>query len=1201
MKIPSLFAVSVIWVVLLFAVECRATTRTVTSLGDSGVGTLRDAVQASDNGDTINFSVTGTISLTSGQLLLTKNMTITGPGANLLEVTRGSANDARIFELDSGNVSISGLALTNGFAGGGLFNSDGGAIILFGGNLTISNCLISGNTAQFQGGAIAVINGNLTVSNCTFSGNATSDIVGSGGAIFYESTGALTITNSTFSGNTSTNEGGAIDNNGTLTVSDSSFTSNFAGSQIFSTDPDRTPAYGGAIYNENVATVTGCTFSNNTVAGFQEARGGAICSNSFGNDTGLTIRNCTIVANSAQSQTFAVGGGISVLASNNSTSTLTVSNSTLSGNSSSTLGGGVYNYDGTLTLTNCTLSGNSVSTGAGGGIYNQGDGNGFTGTTTVSSCTLSNNSASNGGGIYNTGTNSGNAFVTLKNTILFSTNGTPGANLVNVGSGTSISSQGYNLSSDNGGGFLTAAGDQINTDPKLGPLQDNGGPTQTMALLHGSLAWDQGKNFGVTTDGRGLPRPFDVPTLANASGGDGSDIGAVEMQVSPSFVVTTTDDHNDGVCDGSDCTLREAINAANATAGADVITFKSGVTGTITLQSGLGPLTVTDSVTITGPGARSLAVSGGSAIRVFTFSSGTNSVSGLSIINGRIVAPSDTEAAGGGVYNAVNQTLSFSDCEFSGNFVQGGDSSLLNNTGSYGLGGAIENVGTLTLDRCTFSNNGAKGGIGGQGSGAGNGNPFAGAGGGGYGGAINNEIAGHLTINNCTFSGNSALGGKGGDHGNGEFGGNGGGGVAGVFDEGTTTVTGSTFSNNSGVGGAGGTGNFLTNNGGPGAGVGGLSTNNTTVTSTIIAGNFGTGSVNSNRDIEGSVTSGGYNLIGSAGSSSFFGATGDQSGTDAAPVNAVLGSLQNNGGLTDTMALLTNSPAINTSNVNVAPARDQRNYVRSGTPDKGAFEFGGTIPVTLANISTRAFVQTGGNVMIGGFIITGTGAKKVIIRAIGPSLSNFGITDALQNPTLDLHDGTGALIATNDNWGDAANKQAIIDSQLAPSNSSESAILTTLNPGAYTAIVRGVSNGTGVALVEGYDLDRTVDSKFGNISARALVQTGANVMIGGFVVAGPDSENVIVRAIGPSLASFGIADAMLDPTLDLYNSNGVTLASNDNWEDTQQAQIQAAGLAPSNAAESAILQTLAPGSYTAIVRGKNNTTGVALVEIYGLN
>ena len=1161
---------------LLVAGHLFATTRTVTSLGDGGAGTLRDAVMASDNGDTINFSVIGAISLTSGSLMIEKNITISGPGANSLEVTR-TAGVFGIFIINGGFsnngliVSISGISVTNGHSSDAVYS--GGAILSHAAILTVTDCAFDGNTADIYGGAIYIGGGTATVTRCSLNNNTTTGAID--GDISF---GAI---------------GGAIFNLGTLTVSDSSFAGNFAGSQVLTTNPDTAPALGGAICNESVATVTGCTFSQNGVYGFQEARGGAICNNVFNQNTTLTVRNCTMLSNSVQSETSAVGGGIS-----NVNAFVTMSNCTLSNNSASN-GGGVYNYNADFTLRNCTLSGNSASIG--GGIYNEGSGNNNVSTVNVSSNTFNNNSASNGGGIYNTGTNSGNAFVTLSNTILFSTNSTPGANLVNLGGGTSISSLGYNLSSDNAGGLLTAAGDQINTDPKLGALQENGGPTETMTLLDGSPAWDKGKNFGVTTDERGLPRPFDVPTLANASGGDGSDIGAVEMQVSPSFVVTTTADHDDGVCDGSDCTLREAINAANAAAGADVVTFKSGVTGTITLQSGLGPLTVTDSVTITGPGARSLAVSGGSAIRVFTFSSGTNSVSGLSIINGRIVAPSDTEAAGGGVYNAVNQTLSFSDCEFSGNFVQGGDSSLLNNTGSYGLGGAIENIGTLTLDRCTFSNNTAKGGIGGQGSGAVNGNPFAGAGGGGYGGAINNEIAGHLTINNCTFSGNSALGGKGGISGAGQFGGNGGGGVAGVFDEGTTTVTGSTFSNNSGVGGAGGTGNLLINNGGPGAGVGGLSTNNTTVTSTIIAGNFGTGSVNSNRDIEGSVTSGGYNLIGSAGSSSFFGATGDQSGTDAAPVNAVLGSLQNNGGLTDTMALLTNSPAINTSNVNVAPARDQRNYVRSGTPDKGAFEFGGTIPVTLANISTRAFVQTGGNVMIGGFIITGTGAKKVIIRAIGPSLSNFGITDALQNPTLDLHDGTGALIATNDNWGDAANKQAIIDSQLAPSNSSESAILTTLNPGAYTAIVRGVSSGTGVALVEGYDLDRTVDSKFGNISARALVQTGANVMIGGFVVAGPDSENVIVRAIGPSLSNFGITDAMLDPTLDLYNSNGVTIASNDNWEDTQQAQIQATGLAPSNDTESAIVQTLAPGGYTAIVRGKNNTTGVALVEIYGLN
>ena len=255
----------------------------------------------------------------------------------------------------------------------------------------------------------------------------------------------------------------------------------------------------------------------------------------------------------------------------------------------------------------------------------------------------------------------------------------------------------------------------------------------------------------------------------------------------------------------------------------------------------------------------------------------------------------------------------------------------------------------------------------------------------------------------------------------------------------------------------------------------------------------------------------------------------------------------------------------------------------------------------LQNISTRAFGHTGDNAMIGGFIITGSGQKKVILRAIGPSLINHGITQPLQNPTLELHDHTGALIASNDNWTDAPNRQEIINSGLAPSNNLESAILTSLNPGAYTAIVRGVNNGTGIALVEGYDLDPTAGSKLGNISTRALVQTGDNVMIGGIMINGLDSDKVIVRAIGPSLAQHGVTNPLHDPTLELHNGEGAVIAFNDNWKDSQQAEIQATGLAPSNDAESAIVQTLTPGNYTAIVRGKNDTIGVALVEVYGLN
>jgi sugar lactone lactonase YvrE len=255
----------------------------------------------------------------------------------------------------------------------------------------------------------------------------------------------------------------------------------------------------------------------------------------------------------------------------------------------------------------------------------------------------------------------------------------------------------------------------------------------------------------------------------------------------------------------------------------------------------------------------------------------------------------------------------------------------------------------------------------------------------------------------------------------------------------------------------------------------------------------------------------------------------------------------------------------------------------------------------LQNISTRAFGHTGDNAMIGGFIITGSGQKKVILRAIGPSLINHGITHPLQNPTLELHDHTGALIASNDNWIDAPNKQEIMNSGLAPTNNLESAILMSLSPGAYTAIVRGVSNGTGIALVEGYDLDPAAGSKLGNISTRALVQTGDNVMIGGLIMVGPGSDKVLVRAIGPSLAQKGITNPLADPMLELHDGNGTLLASNDNWKDTQQAQIQATGLAPTNDAESAIVQTLEPGNYTAIVRGKNDTIGVALVEVYGLN
>ena len=266
-------------------------------------------------------------------------------------------------------------------------------------------------------------------------------------------------------------------------------------------------------------------------------------------------------------------------------------------------------------------------------------------------------------------------------------------------------------------------------------------------------------------------------------------------------------------------------------------------------------------------------------------------------------------------------------------------------------------------------------------------------------------------------------------------------------------------------------------------------------------------------------------------------------------------------------------------------------YVLQGSDPVGASS-------RLSSISTRAVVQIDNDVLIGGFVIGGTGVKQLLLRALGPTLTQFGVTGALLDPTLELRDSSGGLVVSNDNWGTAANAQSI-PANLRPPNAHESAILATLIPGSYTAIVRGVNNTTGVALVEAYDFDTTGTSRLTSISTRGLVQTNSNVMIAGVIVQ-TNSEKVIVRALGPTLASFGITNPLADPTVELHDANGNLLASNDNWKTTQQTEITASGYAPPNDLESAIVSTLAPGNYTAIVRGVNGTTGVALVEVYAL-
>jgi hypothetical protein len=691
------------------------------------------------------------------------------------------------------------------------------------------------------------------------------------------------------------------------------------------------------------------------------------------------------------------------------------------------------------------------------------------------------------------------------------------------------------------------------------------------------------------------------------------------------ITVTNGNDHGPG-------SLRQAI--LNAAPG-DTINFAPNVT-TVNLTT--DELVIDKNLTITGPGADRLTVRRSTHVldefRVFVIGSSTVTISRLTISNGSV---SREHGFGGGIFNAGVLTLT--DCTISDNHAAGVE-------GIGGNGGGVLNRGTMTITGCTISNNSATGDeIAGNGGGVLNergtmtitrctisnnsatGETIFSSDSGGKGGGILNDSRGSMIITNSTISDNSCIidtsleptsGGGGGVDNDGSMAitnctisGNSVSGTGfaamyggGILNDGDLQITSSTIVYNSASG----------ENGAFGGGIYGFTSTRTD--SSIIALN----SAPTGPDFTGGggLQSTGYNIIGNNADAVISSQSTDQIGTPAAPIDPLLGPLANNGGLTLTHALEAGSPAINHGDPN-APPEDQRGYGRVGVPDVGAFEFGGVATI-LANISTRAFVQTGDNVMIGGFIVQGTQPKRVIIRAIGPELTQYGVPNALANPTLELHDSTGALIASNDNWrhtiiGGIITSDQVRDirsSGYAPGDGRESAIIAELPAGNYTAILSGVSNTMGVALVEVYDLSPDSSSILGNISTRSFVQTDDNVMIGGFIVQGSQSKTVIVRAIGPELSAppFNVPNALANPSLELHDGTGTLIASNNNWATTiiggiitanQVHDIQASGYAPGDGLESAIIAELPAGNYTAIVRGVNNMTGVALVEVYDLD
>jgi hypothetical protein len=560
----------------------------------------------------------------------------------------------------------------------------------------------------------------------------------------------------------------------------------------------------------------------------------------------------------------------------------------------------------------------------------------------------------------------------------------------------------------------------------------------------------------------------------------------------------------------------------------------------------------------------------------------------------------------GGPLTIIHSTISSNRADLIGGGIFGGgtiiDSTISGNvagseiSGS-GLGGGIYGVGTLEIRNSTISGNSAMG-------------KNSGLGGGIYGGAT-------LTISNSTLSSNFA-------HQDG----------GGIANFGPLTITNTTLSANQ------------TN--GVGAGIANDGSNAALEIANTILSDSGTNIGNLNG---GTVTSLGYNLS-TDNAAGFLTAAGDQINT-----NPILGPLQDNGGPTFTHDLLAGSPALNAGDPNFTPPPfdDQRGYARifSGRIDIGSLEVQPaptptptptptatvTPPVTptptpsatitppgtptptptgtptasptpspgpprASNISTRLRVELGDRVMIGGFIINGGVSKKVAVRGIGPSLTGLGISGALSDPTLELRDASGALLFQNDNWQDDPTQAAQLTTMgLAPQNANESGIVATLSPGAYTATVAGKNQTTGIGLVEVYDADSAAASQLANISTRGFVQTGDNVMIGGFILGGSNQNTgIVVRGIGPSLSQFGLGNVLADPTLELRDSNGTLLIANDNWQEdpASAAQLTARGLAPQNPFESGIYASLPPGAFTAILAGKNSGTGIGLIEIYNV-
>jgi hypothetical protein len=916
---------------------------------NDGLTTLREAVAAASSGDTINFSVTGTINLSSqGQITINKSLTINGPGASLLTIRAynptGAQNGdgSRIFNIDDGNalvertVTLSGLKLTGGDAAG-----NGGAISSAE-ELIVNSSTISGNAATGNGGGISEIGvhsftpqGHLSIINSTISGNTAvgSAVYGGRGSGIYAYDSIVTVTGSTISGNVGPSLGGGIYSGyGILNITNSTISGNSSTIRF---------GYGGGINsNHGSVTVSGSTISGNSAAD----SGGGIDSE-HGN---LTITSSTISGNSAGKD----GGGISVYLGN-----LTITSSTISGNSATDSGGISLELESTQTATivQSTISGNSAAEEDGGLSL---DG----GLTTIRYSTITNNSApaGNHGGVTLESSSTGTTQLDVTSTIIAGNIGSDVDGFIE-GPNTLVQSHGYNLiGSGNTIGVFNQPGDQTGANPLLGSLADNGGPTKTHALLVGSPAIDAGDPAAVagvgnvpTFDERGAP----ADRVADGDGDSAAriDIGAFERQPSQ-LLVDTLADESDGDFTAGDFSLREAIERSNLIAEVDSIEFSATLFGGVIVLTG-GELQISRAVQIIGPGAALLtidasgndptpAINNGDGSRVFNIDNVNNVTNAIVQITGLTLTGGDVTGSGGGILSHENLTIV--------------DTTIRDNSAT--TGGGIQGLGgNLTVTSSTISGNSANNG------------------GGIYGQSVS------LTVTDSTISGNAAN--------------SSGGGISTPY--GSVRLAHSTI-----------TGNMADadhNNTGQGGGIAVFnnpyySSVNVILDHTIVAGNIRGTSTRS--DIFGPIGGARFSLIGDNTGASIVNNGGNLIGTSASPINPLLGPLADNGGPTFTHALLTGSPAIDAGDaaavagVSLVPLYDQR-----GAPFTRVFDGDGA---GGARIDIGAFeLQPIPAAFFGDYTQNGevdAGDYVVWRKTLGNAVANYSGADGNGDGTIDQPD-----------------------------------------------------------------------------------------------------------------------------------------------------------------------------------------------------